>query len=98
MRILYISQYFPPEAGATQIRAYEMASNLVRLGHSVTVLTEFPNHPSGIIPKEYKGKLYEKVVMNGINVIRLWVKASLKNFRNQCFSKVYVSSSSLEPF
>ena len=50
MRILYLSQYFPPEVGATQMRAYEMASYLVSSGHQVTVLAEVPNHPTGIIP------------------------------------------------
>jgi glycosyltransferase involved in cell wall biosynthesis len=84
MRILYISQYFPPEAGATQTRAYEMARNWVRMGHQVTMLTEFPNHPSGIIPPEYRRKLYEFSSLDGIQVIRLWVKASpRKNFINR---------------
>jgi glycosyltransferase involved in cell wall biosynthesis len=84
MRILYISQYFPPEAGATQTRAYEMARAWIRAGHFVTMLTEFPNHPSGVIPLQYKGKLHEKATMDGIETIRVWVKASpLKNFRNR---------------
>jgi len=76
MRILYLSQYFPPEIGATQTRAYEMARHLVSAGHQVTVLTEVPNHPSGIIPHEYRGKLYERTELEGIEVIRVWVKAS----------------------
>lgn len=84
MRILYISQYFPPEAGATQTRAYEMARNLVRLGHQVTMIAEFPNHPSGVIPSSYKGRLYEREELEGIHVIRVWVKASPeKNFMNR---------------
>jgi len=76
MRILYLSQYFPPEVGATQTRAYEMARYLVSAGHSVTMLTEIPNHPSGIIPPEYRGKLYERTGLEGIDVIRVWVYAS----------------------
>jgi glycosyltransferase involved in cell wall biosynthesis len=76
MRILYLSQYFPPEIGATQTRAYEMARHLASSGHKVTVLTEVPNHPSGIIPPEYRGRLYERTKMEGIEVIRVWVKAS----------------------
>jgi len=76
MRILYLSQYFPPEVGATQTRAYEMARYLVSAGHRVTMLTEIPNHPSGIIPPEYRGKPYERTDMGGIDVIRVWVKAS----------------------
>jgi len=84
MRILYLTQYFPPEVGATQTRAYEMAHNLVRLGHHVTVITEIPNHPSGVIPPEYRGKLYEYTTLEGIEVIRVWVKTSpIKNFRNR---------------
>ncbi len=58
MRILYISQYFPPEAGASQTRAHELARNLVAQGHQVTMLAEIPNHPSGIIPPEYRGRYY----------------------------------------
>jgi colanic acid biosynthesis glycosyl transferase WcaI len=84
MRILYISQYFHPETGATQTRAYEMARNWVLLGHQVTMLTEFPNHPSGIIPPSYKGKLLEKANLDGIDLIRVWVKASPeKSFQNR---------------
>ncbi|MBN1260834.1 MAG: glycosyltransferase family 4 protein [Anaerolineae bacterium] len=76
MRVLYLSQYFPPEVGATQTRAYEMASGLVRAGHEVTVLTEAPNHPEGIIPPDYRGKLWARENLNGIDVVRVWVKAS----------------------
>ncbi|HMR66714.1 MAG TPA: glycosyltransferase family 4 protein [Anaerolineae bacterium] len=84
MRILYLSQYFPPEVGATQTRAYEMAQGLIRAGHQVTVITEVPNHPSGIIPPEYKGKLYERSDLDGIDVVRVWVKTSpVKNFRTR---------------
>jgi colanic acid biosynthesis glycosyl transferase WcaI len=84
MRILYLSQYFPPEAGATQTRAYEMAKTWVTLGHQVTMLCEFPNHPSGIIPSNYKGKIIERDNLDGIDIIRVWVKASpLKIFRTR---------------
>lgn len=81
MRILYLSQYFPPEVGATQTRAYEMARYLVAHGHRVTMLTEVPNHPSGIIPPAYHRKLAEFRPLDGIDVVRLWVAASpKKNF------------------
>lgn len=81
MRILYLSQYFPPEIGATQTRAYEMARGLVRAGHYVTMIAEVPNHPSGIILPQYRGKLYERSNLDGIDVIRVWVKTStIKTF------------------
>lgn len=84
MRILYISQYFPPEVGATQTRAYEMARGLVRAGHKVTVIGEFPNHPHGIMPADYRGRLLERVLLDGIDVIRVWVYTSTrKNFASR---------------
>lgn len=76
MRILYLSQYFPPEAGATQTRAHEMGRALVDAGHAVTMLAEFPNHPAGVIPARYRGRLYERDSLDGMEVIRVWVKAS----------------------
>ena len=76
LRILYLSQYFPPEVGATQTRAYEMARYLAGQGHRVTMLTEVPNHPSGIIPPAYRGKLWERKPLDGIDVVRLWVWAA----------------------
>jgi glycosyltransferase involved in cell wall biosynthesis len=76
MRILYLSQYFPPEIGATQTRAYEMARGLIATGNRVTILTEVPNHPSGIVPREYRGKLWSRETMEGIEVLRVWVWAS----------------------
>jgi glycosyltransferase involved in cell wall biosynthesis len=84
MRILYLSQYFPPEIGATQTRAYEMATNLVDFGHEVTVMTEMPNHPSGIISPEYRSRLRVVEHLDGIHVVRNWVYATpLKNFNTR---------------
>ncbi len=43
MKIVYITQHFPPEIGAAQGRAFDMSSNLADLGHDLHVLTTFPN-------------------------------------------------------
>lgn len=84
MRILYLSQYFPPEVGATQTRAYEMAQGLIRAGHEVTMITEVPNHPEGIIRPEYRSKLYVREDLDDIDVRRVWVSTSPnKNFRTR---------------
>jgi colanic acid biosynthesis glycosyl transferase WcaI len=81
MRLLYISQYYPPEVGATQTRACEMARHLAMKGHQVTVLTEVPNHPVGIIAPAYRGRLFRRSQEDGLDVIRVWVKtAPRKNF------------------
>jgi len=76
LRVLYISQYFPPEVGATQSRSYEMAKHLVEQGHSVTVITEMPNHPKGIIQAGYRGKFFLKEELDGIKILRVWVYTS----------------------
>jgi colanic acid biosynthesis glycosyl transferase WcaI len=84
VRILYFSQYFPPEVGATQTRAWEMSRYLAGQGHYVTVVTEVPNHPSGIIAPRYRGKLMRRSREEGVDVMRLWVAASPeKTFRTR---------------
>jgi glycosyltransferase involved in cell wall biosynthesis len=84
MNILYLTQYFPPEVGAGENRAFEMVRNLKRLGHKITVITEFPNYPSGLVPKRYSFKLFERKKFEGIEVIRTYVKASPKrSFKNR---------------
>jgi len=76
MRVLYLSQYFPPEVGATQARAFEMATGLIREGHRVTMLTEVPNHPEGIIRPAYQKCCWQRENLEGIDVIRVWVKTA----------------------
>ena len=76
LRILLLSQYFPPEVGATQSRMQAFAEYLAARGHRVTVICEFPNHPHGVVPPEYRGRLYEDDRSNPYRVLRVWVKAS----------------------
>jgi putative colanic acid biosynthesis glycosyltransferase WcaI len=76
MKILYISQYFPPEMGAPAARAVELSRHWARLGHDVTVLTGFPNHPTGVVPAGYRKPLRRLVLrqqVNGVNVVRTWL-------------------------
>jgi len=76
LRILYLTQYFPPEVGATQNRALANVRHLAACGHQVTVLCEFPNHPHGILPERYRGRWLEQEEMNGFTVRRSWVFAT----------------------
>jgi glycosyltransferase involved in cell wall biosynthesis len=76
LRILLLSQYFPPEVGATQSRMQSFAEYLSARGHQVTVICEFPNHPHGVIPESYHGHLYEDDRSNPYRVLRVWVKAN----------------------
>ncbi len=76
MKILYVSQYFPPEMGAPAARAAELARHWVEAGYDVTVLTGFPNHPTGVIPPEYRRRfrrLVARGTWNGVRVVRTWL-------------------------
>ncbi len=73
MRILILTQYFPPEAGAAQVRLKEVAKGLKDSGHDVTVVTAFPNHPTGIIPPQYRGHWRMQDEVDGIPVWRTWI-------------------------
>lgn len=76
LKILFISQFFPPEMGAAASRIAGLSENLRRLGHDVTVLTGFPNYPSGVIGAEYRRKLFVSDGYEGVRVNRVWVFAS----------------------
>lgn len=76
LRIVLVSQYFPPEIGATQSRMQAFAEHLAERGHRVTVIAEFPNHPQGVMPEAYRGRILEDDRSNPYRVLRVWVKTS----------------------
>ncbi len=97
MNLLYISQYFPPEMGAPSARASELARHWADAGHQVSVLTGFPNHPTGVVPAEWRSRLrrltyHEKV--GQVDVYRTWLwplpnrKAHerMRNYASFCIS------------
>jgi glycosyltransferase involved in cell wall biosynthesis len=76
VKILYVSQYFPPEMGAPAARVAELSRYWAQDGQEVTVLTGFPNHPTGVVPAEYRRKFRRLVAReetNGVKVIRTWL-------------------------
>lgn len=83
MKINLICHYYPPEIGAPQARLSEMAREWVKQGYEVTVLTGFPNHPTGVIPPEYQGKVFMEEVVNDVRIWRHWLYTT----PNEGFSK-----------
>jgi len=76
VKILYVSQYFPPEMGAPAARASELARYWSEAGHQVTVLTGFPNHPTGVVHPEYRSRFLRLIArenVHGVNVVRTWL-------------------------
>ena len=62
--------------GAPAARVAELSRHWVRMGHEVTVLTGFPNHPTGVVPEEWKPRMRRLVyreTVDGVNVIRTWL-------------------------
>lgn len=76
LRILYISHYFPPEVNAPAVRVSQFSRIWTELGHKVTVATGFPNHPHGIIPPEFRGKIFATENRDGVKVLRSYVYAA----------------------
>jgi hypothetical protein len=72
MKILFLSDNFPPETNAPASRTYEHAKRWVAAGHSVTVITGAPNFPSGKVHAGYRNALWKREEMDGIHVVRVW--------------------------
>jgi glycosyltransferase involved in cell wall biosynthesis len=67
MKIILLTQWYPPEP-ANLIGA--LAESIQQAGHKITVLTGFPNYPSGEIYPGYKIKLWQREEIGGVPVIR----------------------------
>ena len=76
MRILLVTHYFPPETGAPQARLSALAAIWAADGDAVTVLTGMPNHPTGVVPPEYRGAIRRRERRDGYRVVRTWVYAT----------------------
>lgn len=70
MRILFLSNYFPPEVNAPATRLYEHARQWIDDGHTVDVLTSVPNFPEGEVYEGYENQLTEEE-RDGIHATRV---------------------------
>jgi hypothetical protein len=70
MRIALLTHYFWPELGAPSARLLEMGREWAARGHEVTVVTNFPNHPTGIVPEAYRGRSFMVEQVQGLRVLR----------------------------
>lgn len=78
MKLLILTQYYPPEIGAPQNRLHELAVRLKKEGVDVEVLTAMPNYPQMEIFEKYKDGSIREEEIEGVKVYR---------------SKIYVSKS-----
>lgn len=91
--------------GAPAARAAELSRHWARMGHQVTVLTGFPNHPTGVVPEEWRPRLrrlHYREAVDGVRIVRTWLwplpnrKAHerIRNYASFCISAA-VSGSAL---
>jgi glycosyltransferase involved in cell wall biosynthesis len=71
MRILFLSDNFPPETNAPAARVHEHAVRWVRGGHQVTVLTCAPNFPEGELHEGYTNRWRAIEDVEGVRVVRV---------------------------
>jgi glycosyltransferase involved in cell wall biosynthesis len=74
-RWLILTQYYPPEIGAPQIRLRSVAQKLRQHGIQVEVLTALPNYPAGRIFPDYSGRWRMREEIDGVPIRRYWVYA-----------------------
>ena len=72
MRILFLTDNFPPEVNAPATRTFEHCQEWIKKGHQITVITCAPNFPHGKLYNGYKNKLYQCELISEIKVIRVW--------------------------
>ena len=71
MKILFLTENFPPETNAAANRVYERATFWAAWGHDVTVITSAPNFPKGVLHDGYENKWYQTETLGGIKVVRV---------------------------
>ena len=63
MKIIIVSNYYPPEIGAASNRIYNLSNSLSKHYDSVNVIAPLPNYPTGKIFKNYIGKIFKKEII-----------------------------------
>lgn len=76
MKILFLTQYFPPETGAPQNRLHSLANYLADFGAVVSVLTAMPNYPKSEVYEGYQSKTYVEEQDGKLTIHRSWIYVS----------------------
>jgi glycosyltransferase involved in cell wall biosynthesis len=76
VKVLFLTQYFPPETGAPQNRLHSLANYLSDFGADVSVLTAMPNYPKTEVYDGYQGKSYIREQDGRLTIHRSWIYVS----------------------
>src|SRR5215475_12125261 len=99
MRLLLLTQYFPPEMGAPQARLSELGKKLGEHDWEVECLTALPNYPTGRVFAGYEASKPAVETVAGMRTIRvpLWPAKSGFVRRLCCYFSFIRSAISLGP-
>jgi colanic acid biosynthesis glycosyl transferase WcaI len=78
---------YAPENVSGPVLMTEFATDLIKLGHQVTVITAAPNYPYGRVFLGYRNSPYQVEWIDGVRVVRTWSYISpLKTFWRRIFN------------
>jgi colanic acid biosynthesis glycosyl transferase WcaI len=72
MHIMFLAQCYAPEEVSAAVLITELASDLVKMGHTVTMVTGAPSYPYGRVFPGYRNRLYQVEMLDGVRVVRTW--------------------------
>jgi glycosyltransferase involved in cell wall biosynthesis len=72
LKILFLTDNYPPEVNAPSTRTHFHCREWVRAGADVTVVTCAPNFPAGKVFGGYRNRFYATEWMDGVRVVRVW--------------------------
>ena len=71
MRILLLTDNYPPESNPPALRCSMHAKHWIARGHHVNVVTSFPNFPDGMVFGGYHQSLYKRETLGTVDVLRV---------------------------
>jgi colanic acid biosynthesis glycosyl transferase WcaI len=69
---MFMAQCYAPEDVSAAVLITELATDLSRRGHRVTMVTGAPNYPHGRVFEGYRNPFYSTELLDGVRVVRTW--------------------------
>jgi colanic acid biosynthesis glycosyl transferase WcaI len=73
LHVAILCQWFPPEIAPIGVMLDEIAEELSRSGHKVSVVTGFPNYPDGRLFAGYSRRLFKREKAKDYDIIRCYI-------------------------
>jgi colanic acid biosynthesis glycosyl transferase WcaI len=73
MRILFLSTYFRPDTASTGVLMTQLAEELVKMGHQITVVTSMPHYNTNSIWPAYRRRLMARESWGDMKVRRVYL-------------------------